>query len=48
GGQMALALAWLVSLALVVGGLAALWIWRAEVSTLWPPAARLFAWLGGV
>jgi predicted Zn finger-like uncharacterized protein len=47
GGGLALAAAWLVSLALVAGGLAALWIWRAEVSAFWPPAARLFALLGG-
>lgn len=46
-GRLALAAAWLVSLALVAGGLAALWVWRAEVSALWPPARRLFAWLGG-
>ncbi|MBW8270122.1 zinc-ribbon domain-containing protein [Caldovatus aquaticus] len=47
GARLALAAAWLASLALVAGGAAALWAWRDEVGALWPPARRLFSWLGG-
>ncbi|MCI0754489.1 zinc-ribbon domain-containing protein [Teichococcus vastitatis] len=45
-GLLAPLLAWLVSLLLVGGALAALWIWRAELAAAWPPASRLFQALG--
>nr|WP_314075316.1 zinc-ribbon domain-containing protein [uncultured Roseococcus sp.] len=41
GGGSALSTAWAVSLALVIGGGAALWVYRAELAVLWPPFARL-------
>jgi predicted Zn finger-like uncharacterized protein len=42
----ALARAWIVSLALVLGAAVALVLLRAQVMAAWPPATRLFAALG--
>lgn len=42
----ALAWAWAASLAIVVGGVAALVVFRADVMAAWPPVTRLFAALG--
>src|SRR4051812_7814379 len=39
--------AWIGSLLLLGVGVAAAWVWRAEVVAAWPAAARLFAALGG-
>lgn len=45
-GLVAPLLAWLASLLLVGGALAALWLWREEAMAAWPPLARLFQALG--
>lgn len=39
--------AWIGSILLLAGAVAAAWIWRTDVAAAWPPAARLFAMLGG-
>lgn len=39
--------AWAASLAALGGGAAAAWAWREAVMDAWPPAAHLFAALGG-
>ncbi|MCQ4162805.1 zinc-ribbon domain-containing protein [Roseomonas sp. GC11] len=44
---LGVALAWLASLVVLGGGLAALWEWREAVVAYWPPAARLFAAVQG-
>lgn len=41
-----LARAWVASLALVIGAVLALLVFRGKVMEAWPPAARLFAALG--
>ncbi|MDJ0386662.1 zinc-ribbon domain-containing protein [Roseomonas sp. E05] len=46
-GLAAPLIAWAVSILVVAGALAALWVWRAEVILLWPPAARLLQGDGG-
>ncbi len=46
GGPL-LAAAWIGSLLLLAGGATAAWTFREEVMAAWPPAARLFAALGG-
>ncbi|MCO6418260.1 zinc-ribbon domain-containing protein [Siccirubricoccus sp. KC 17139] len=46
-GGLLLVAAWVGSLLLLAGGVAAAWIFRQEVMAAWPPAARLFAALGG-
>ncbi|MBE9605056.1 zinc-ribbon domain-containing protein [Acetobacteraceae bacterium H6797] len=43
----ALWFSWAASLALLAGGAAGAWVWRDAVMEAWPPAAHLFAWLGG-
>lgn len=45
-GSLALLLAWLGSVGLWAGGLYGLWAMRQELSTFWPPIARLYALLG--
>lgn len=42
----ALRLAWAASLLAVLGGVAALWLFRSEIVQAWPPAARLYLILG--
>jgi hypothetical protein len=46
-GEPLLWAAWIGSVLLLAGGAAAAWVWRADVAEAWPPAARLFAMLGG-
>jgi predicted Zn finger-like uncharacterized protein len=41
GGQMALRAAWIGSVLVVVVALGALWTFRYEIASAWPPAARL-------
>ena len=45
-GGAALRGAWAASLLLLVGGLVAAFVWRAELMLLWPPSTRLYAILG--
>jgi predicted Zn finger-like uncharacterized protein len=47
-GGGALRLAWAASLLAVAGTVVALWVFRAEISAAWPPAARLYLMLGTV
>ncbi len=44
--QAALLRAWVASLVVVIGGVAGLLVFRAEVMAAWPPASRLFMALG--
>lgn len=46
-GGVALALAWIASLALLGGGLYALAAHRAAVAAAWPPFQRVVGWFGG-
>jgi predicted Zn finger-like uncharacterized protein len=45
-GGMGVALAWLLSLAILLAAAAALYAWRVPVMAAWPPAIRLYAALG--
>ncbi len=38
---------WLLSLAVIAGGLAALWHWRGAIGHHWPPSLRLYRLLPG-
>ena len=44
---LALLLAWAASVALVLGGVAAALIWRAEIAAAWPPFGHVAGWIGG-
>ncbi|HET6182532.1 MAG TPA: zinc-ribbon domain-containing protein [Acetobacteraceae bacterium] len=46
GGRMALALAWIGSVAVVLLALWAAFAWRAEIMHAWPPSARAYAAFG--
>jgi predicted Zn finger-like uncharacterized protein len=46
-GGMALRLAWVASLGAMLGGIGALYAWRGEVATAWPPFGHVVGWLGG-
>jgi predicted Zn finger-like uncharacterized protein len=45
-GRLALAAAWTASVIVVLGVLAAGYVWRAEIMAAWPPSARLYATFG--
>jgi predicted Zn finger-like uncharacterized protein len=45
-GRLALAVAWLASIAVVLALLAAAYVWRPEIMAAWPPSVHLYAALG--